>query len=117
MTPKKQNNHVSLKIGDTVKIIAGHHKNKIGKIVLIDNKNLLAQVDSVENKFRYYSKKEREKQKVNGSELGQKKAMPSFLHISNLMYWDSKMGKATKIGYKTIDGKKFRYLKKSGNIL
>jgi large subunit ribosomal protein L24 len=117
MTRKKNNNHSYLKVGDQVKIIAGQHKGKIGKIVVIDTKNLLAQIDSIEDKLRYYSKQEQEKLKASGNELGEKKAIPSFLHISNLMYWDSNLGKATRLGFKIVAHKKFRYLKKSGNVL
>ena len=64
MTRKKNNNHSYLKVGDQVKIIAGQHKGKIGKIVVIDTKNLLAQIDSIEDKLRYYSKQEQEKLKA-----------------------------------------------------
>ena len=36
------------------------------------------------------------------------------IHISNLQLIDPKSGKATRVGYKFVDGKKVRYAKKSG---
>jgi len=39
---------------------------------------LLAQIDSIKDKLRYYSKQEQEKLKASGNELGEKKLIPSF---------------------------------------
>ncbi len=36
------------------------------------------------------------------------------IHISNVQLVDPKSGKATRVGYKEVDGKKVRYAKKSG---
>ncbi|SDE23480.1 50S ribosomal protein L24 [Riemerella columbipharyngis] len=39
------------------------------------------------------------------------------IHISNLALVDPKTGKATKVGYRMVDGKKVRFAKKSGETL
>jgi 50S ribosomal protein L24 len=36
------------------------------------------------------------------------------IHVSNVMYYDAKSGKGTRLGYKIVDGKKVRIAKKSG---
>ena len=41
-----------------------------------------------------------------------KKEMP--IHVSNVMYYDAKSGKGTRIKYEIQDGKKVRVAKKSG---
>ena len=36
------------------------------------------------------------------------------IHVSNVMYYDAKSGKGTRIKYEIQDGKKVRVAKKSG---
>ena len=38
------------------------------------------------------------------------------VHVSNVMPVDPKCGEPTRIGYKTVDGKKVRVAKKSGEV-
>jgi len=39
------------------------------------------------------------------------------IHVSNVMPIDPKTGEPTRVGSKTVDGKKVRVAKKSGEIL
>ena len=39
------------------------------------------------------------------------------IDVSNVMYYEEKRKQTTRIGYKIIDGKKYRVSKKSGEIL
>ena len=102
----KQKLHV--KIGDRVQIQAGNHKGLIGTIISVNTSKLTATVDSVPS---------RKKLVTNSSNNNKEIEIQNNIHISNLMLWDNKINKASRIGYKIIDNKKIRYFKKSGNIL
>ena len=39
------------------------------------------------------------------------------IHVSNVLYYDSKSNKGSRIGYKIENGKKQRYLKTTGEII
>ena len=39
------------------------------------------------------------------------------LHVSNVALVDAKSGKATKVGYKEVNGKKVRVARKSGEVI
>ena len=43
--------------------------------------------------------------------------LATWIHLSNVMLWDQQTTQASRIGYKTLEGKKKRYFRKSGNIL
>jgi len=100
-----------VKAGDTVKVIAGKDKGKIGRIL------------------KAYPKKQRVL--VEGVNLVKKHAKPSQanpqggiiqqeapIHVSNVMPLDPKTGEPTRVGYKVMpDGKKVRIAKKSGEPL
>jgi len=43
--------------------------------------------------------------------------LATWIHLSNVMLWDKETTQASRIGYKTIEGQKKRYFRKSGNIL
>jgi len=112
-----------VKIGDKVKILTGNQKGLIGTILSFDKKHQTAVIDSVKNRERYLSKKEREQEKEKQSNTEEKKELPILkelkinIHISNLMLWDKTANLASRIGYKIIEKKKVRYFKKSGNLL
>ena len=42
---------------------------------------------------------------------------PIPIHLSNVMLWDLETKSASKIGYKIIENKKYRYFKKSGKLI
>jgi large subunit ribosomal protein L24 len=117
-TKDKKIKHV--KIGDQVKILTGNQKGLIGTILSLDKKHQTAVIDSVKNRERYLSKKEKEREEERQSgkkELPTMKEIKINIHISNLMLWDKTANLASRIGYKIIDKKKVRYFKKSGNLL
>jgi large subunit ribosomal protein L24 len=107
-----------LKKGDTVIVIAGREKGKIGKI-----KEIIR--DSDPNKVRVI---------IEGVNIRKKhvKTIPDVreggifeieapIHISNVAYYDEKLGKRVKIGIKyREDGDKIikeRYNKKTGETI
>ncbi len=109
-TTCSSNNKMRFKSGDKVIVITGKHKGKIGNI------------KSVMPKIR--------KVTVDGVNLVKKKLKPSMqnpypqamdvekpIDSSNISHIDPKSGVATKVGYKTVDGIKVRFSRKSGELI
>lgn len=96
-----------IKSGDTVIVIAGKDKGKKGKVLEAypsKNKVLVEGVNMVTKS---------EKPSRTNMQVGiTHKESP--IDVSNVMYFDAKSGKGTKIGYKIEDGKKVRIAKKTG---
>ena len=96
-----------IKKGDEVIVLAGKDKGKKGKIVKVLPKINKAIVSDV-NKVKKH-------QKPGNNEPGGivEKEMP--IDISNLNYFDSKLNKGVRIGFKlNKDGKRVRVNKKTG---
>jgi large subunit ribosomal protein L24 len=104
---KKYKFHV--KVGDKIKIIAGNQKGLVGTIRSLITKKSVAIIDGILPRIKY------KKQSANSDQKKIEIQLP--IHISNLMLWDDKNNKASRIGYKLIENIKKRYFKKSGNIL
>ncbi|MBL6648798.1 MAG: 50S ribosomal protein L24 [Flavobacteriaceae bacterium] len=100
---------LKLKTGDQVRVLAGDHKGSEGKIVkLLKSKNL-AVVEGV-NMVKKHNKPSSQNPKGGITE------QEAPIHISNLSLLTSK-GETTRIGYKTVDGKKSRIALKSDEII
>ncbi len=93
-----------LRTGDTVLVIAGNEKGKTGKI-----KRILYKKDRVIVEGLNIRKKH-----VKGQGIVEFEAP---IHISNVMLVCPHCGKATRIGIKIEDGKKYRVCKKCGQII
>jgi large subunit ribosomal protein L24 len=104
---KKPKFHV--KIGDKIKIIAGNQKGLVGTIRTLITKKSVAIIDGILPRIKY--------KKQNPNTEAKKIEIQIPIHISNLMLWDEKNNKASRIGYKLIENIKKRYFKKSANIL
>ena len=98
---------MKIKKDDIVKVIAGKDKGKTGKVLRTIPKKDLVVVEKVNIVTKHI--KPRGPQNPGGIEK-----MEAPIHVSNVMYFDSASGKATRIGYKFEDGKKVRYAKSSG---
>ncbi len=102
---------MNIRQGDTVIIIAGKDKGKTGKVQGIDAKNSRVFVQGL-NMIKKHQKPTQAKRQGG---IVEKEAS---MHISNVMYYDDKTAKPTRIGYKTLDdGKKVRVSKKSGEVI
>lgn len=99
------------KKSDRVKVITGKDKGKISEIVSFIprlNKAILTGVNIV--------KKHTKPSKSNPEGGIIKKEMP--IHVSNLMHVGLTLDAVSKVGFKFLeDGKKVRYLKKTGELL
>ncbi len=102
-------NKLKIKSGDTVRIIAGDHKGQEGKVQKILREKNKAIVEGVNMVSKH------EKPSASNPQGGiVKKEAP--LHISNLSLIDKK-GDTTRVGYRTEDGKKVRFSKKSNEVI
>lgn len=100
---------LKIKSGDTVRVIAGDHKGQEGKVQTILRDKNKAIVEGVNTVSKH------EKPSASNPQGGiVKKEAP--IHISNLSLVDKK-GDATRVGYRTEDGKKVRFSKKSNEVI
>ena len=102
---------LKIKKGDTVKVIAGKDKGKEGKVMSVADGKLLVEGINVVTK---HSKATQDNPK--GGII--KKEAP--IDMSNVMYVHK--GQATRIGFKTVEGKngepkKVRVAKSTGDVI
>ena len=95
-----------IKKGDVVFVNAGNDKGKTGKVleVLRDKDRVIVEGVNMVSKHTKPNS-----QNPQGGIVKQE----AGIHISNVQLMDSS-AKPVKVGYKTVDGKKVRYAKKSG---
>jgi large subunit ribosomal protein L24 len=98
-----------LKKGDKVVVIAGRDKGVEGEIERVMPKEGRAVVSGVNTVIRHT----RQSQSSQGGRIP--KAAP--IDLSNLALVDPSEGGPTRVGFRTVDGKKVRYAKKSGEVI
>jgi large subunit ribosomal protein L24 len=94
--------------GDKVVVLAGKDKGKEGTISSVDPQAGKAVVDGINMAIRHT----RQTQTSQGGRLP--KALP--VQLSNLALLDAN-GKATRVGFRTEDGKKVRFAKTTGETV
>ena len=99
-----------VKSGDTVFVISGKDKGKTGKVVKVFPKKGKIIVEGVNIVTKHLKPTQMNPQ-------GGVVTKPAPIFSSKVMVYDEKAGKATRVGYKVIDGKKVRYSKVSGEVL
>lgn len=94
--------------GDQVVVIAGKDKGKKGRVLKAYPKDSKVLVEGV----NFVTKAQKpNQQNPEGGLIKLEKP----IHVSNVMYFDDKVNKPTRIGYQiNSDGKKVRISKKSG---
>ena len=101
---------MNLKVGDTVKVIAGDDKGSSGKVLkVIRSKNRVV-VEGVA------MVKKHNKPNSNNPKGGITEKEAS-IHISNIAHIDPESGKATRVKYEVKDGVKRRLSVASGSLL
>lgn len=101
---------LKIKKGDNIIVITGKDKGKKGEVTKVIPKanKLIARDVNLATKHLKPSKYFPEGKIVT-------KEMP--IEVSNVAYLDPKTDLPTKIGYKTLEGKKVRFAKRSGEII
>lgn len=95
---------------DMIKVITGREKGKTGRVIEVDLKKQRVLVERVNLVKRH----QKPTQKYRQGGIIEKEAP---VHISNVMLYEEKAGKATRIGAKVVDGKKVRVSRRSGEVL
>ncbi len=96
---------MKIKKGDTVLIISGKDRKKKGKILQVFSKENRILVEGINLR-----KKHRKPRK--SGEKGQIIQLPAPIDVSNVKLLCPKCGKATRVGYKLGEKKKYRICKK-----
>ena len=97
-----------LKKNDTVKIIAGKDKGKVGKIVKINPETQRVIVQGANMVSKTIRRKSQQ-------DKGGIMVVEAPIHVSNVAIVSK--DKTSRIGYKVENGKKVRYAKKTGEVL
>lgn len=98
---------MALKKGDEVVVIAGSQKGKRGKIMFIDKARDRVFVQGV-NKVKRFQRPSQENPQGGVIEV------EASMHLSNVMFYDSKKKKGVRLGTATKDGKKVRVSRPDG---
>lgn len=112
--PSKKSIHpqkMHVKKGDTVQVITGKDKGKVGTVLQVLPKMSRVVVEGVNIRTKHL------KAKAEG-ESGQIDTREASVHSSNVMLYSTKEKVASRICYTfTEDGRKVRKLKKTGEII
>ncbi|OUS16256.1 50S ribosomal protein L24 [Rhodospirillales bacterium 47_12_T64] len=103
------NKKLKIKKGDQVILTTGRDKGKKGEVlkVLRDEDRVVVQGVNVVKKHQSAS------QTSPGGIIEQE----ASVHISNIALIDPKSGDATRVGYRTVDDRKVRFARKSGEVI
>lgn len=98
-----------IKKGDKVVVLVGRDKGKTGtvnKVMPDEDRVIVSGVNMV--------KRHQRPTQFQAGGIEEKEAP---IHVSNVAIADPKTGEPTRVGFKTEDGKKVRYAKKSGEVI
>ena len=98
---------MKIKKNDTVIILSGDEKGKTGVV-----KQALPKENKVVVEGLNMVKRHTKPSQTNPGGIVSKEAA---IHVSNVALVSN--GKATKVGYKTVDGKKVRVARKTGDVI
>jgi large subunit ribosomal protein L24 len=104
---------MALKIrkGDTVQVIAGDDKGKTGRVLSVDEDKRRVIVEKV-NFIKRHTKARRAG--VQGGIIERE----APIHLSNVMLYDDKTGRGTRVGVRTLpDGTRERVSRASGETI
>jgi len=102
---------IHVRKGDTVQVIAGKDKGKVGEILQVLPKLSKVVVKDVNVKTKHVKPQQE-------GESGKIVTTEAPIHSSNVMLYSTKQGVASRICYTfTEDGRKVRMLKKTGEII
>lgn len=107
--PKRYKMHV--KKGDTIQVISGRDKGKVGAVTRVIPKTSQVIVEGVNIRTKHVKPQQE-------GESGQIMTFEAPIHSSNVMLYSDKEKTVSRVGYTfTEDGRKVRMLKKTGEII
>jgi len=101
---------MKIRAGDKVKVISGKDKGKVGKVVKVykdDDRVLVEGVNIVKKHIK----------PGVANEKGGIVQIERPVHISNVMYFDEKANKPTRLGMQLVEGAKYRISRSSGDVV
>jgi large subunit ribosomal protein L24 len=102
---------VHVRKGDTVQVIAGRDRGKVGEILSVNPKKSQVIVEGVNIRTKHVKPQQE-------GESGQIVTQEAPIHSSNVMLYSEKEKVASRVAYTfTDDGRKVRMLKKTGEII
>lgn len=108
-TPVRHKVHV--RKGDTVQVIAGRDRGKVGEVLTVIPKTSQVIVQGVNIRTKHVKPQQE-------GESGQIVTQEAPVHSSNVMLYSEKEKVASRVAYTfTEDGRKVRMLKKTGEII
>lgn len=97
---------MKIKKGDNVIVLQGKDKGKTGKVL----RSLISSEKVIVEGVNIIKRHKKSAQKGKGGEVID---VTAPIHVSNVAILDPKTKTATRVGYKMVNGKKVRVLKKS----
>ncbi|PZV10145.1 MAG: 50S ribosomal protein L24 [Leptolyngbya sp.] len=102
---------VHVRKGDTVQVIAGRDRGKVGEVLTVIPKTSQVVVQGVNIRTKHVKPQQE-------GESGQIVTQEGPIHSSNVMLYSEKEKVASRVAYTfTDDGRKVRMLKKTGEII
>lgn len=101
---------MKIRKGDMIKVITGREKGKTGRVLKV----YLAKKKILVERLNMVKRHQKPTQTHRQGGIIEKE---SPIHVSNVMYYDEKAGRTTRIGMKYLEDKKVRFSKRSGEIL
>lgn len=98
-----------IKKNDTVLVITGKDKGKKGKVLKVDPKKETVIVEGINIQTKH--------QKQTRKAPSEIKHQEGPVHVSNVMFYDTKAKAPTRIGYKVENGHKKRVSKRTGQVI
>ena len=102
---------IKIRKGDTVQVIAGDDRGRVGKVLSVDEQKQRVVVEKV-NFVKRHTKARKQGMK---SGIVEKEAP---IHLSNVLLYDERLQRGTRVGIRALpDGKTERISKASGETI
>ena len=100
---------MKIKKGDKVKVIAGDDKGVVAEVVAALPRSNRVIVEGVNIQTKHAKARQNQPAEIRKVE--------GPIHVSNVMYYDTKAKQPVRIGYKVENGHKKRISKKTGQVI
>ena len=100
---------LKIKKGDNVVVIAGRDRGKTGEVIRVMPDEGRLVVQGVNMVKRHAAPRPGQPGGIVEKEAS--------IHVSNVAHVDPKDSKPTRVGYKTVDGRKLRVARRSGEMI